>query len=252
VIIFDARGPIVVGNWKQNTNQNEAVQLAATIVAEPVAGVQQAVCPPAIWLIPVQTAIVGSGVELGAQSVSAYRNGAYTGELSATMVAQVCSFTLVGHSERRQLMGETDTAVNDKVRGALDAGLGVVLCVGETADQRDAATAEAVVARQIDLALQGIERNVGHFAIAYDPIWAIGTGRAATAVDVRDMASWIAGVASRLLRGPQAAVLYGGSVNAGNAADLYAGPHVGGFLVGGASLKADQFTAICRAVAPGD
>ena len=251
MITFNARGPIVVGNWKQNTTRDEAVQLAERIAAKPVTGVQQGICPPAIWLTSVRSALTGSGIEVGAQSVSRYPTGAYTGELSTTMVAEVCSFTLVGHSERRQLMGETDTAVNEKVRGAFDAGLGVVLCVGETAEQRDAGTAEAVVSRQLDLALRGVERNAGNLAVAYEPVWAIGAGRAATAVDVREMSSWIAGVASRLLRGPQSAVLYGGSVNAGNAADLFEGPHVAGFLVGGASLKADEFIAICRAIAPG-
>ena len=252
MITFNARGPIVVGNWKQNTTLDQAIQLSERIAAEPVTAVQQAMCPPAVWLTSVRSALAGTGIELGAQSVSAYPNGAYTGELSVTMVAEVCTFCLVGHSERRQLMGETDTAVNQKVRGALEAGLGIVLCVGETAEQRDAGTAEAVVARQLELALQGLERNAGNLAVAYEPVWAIGTGRAATAADVRDMTSWIAGVASRLLRGPQLAVLYGGSVNAGNAAGLNAGPHVGGFLVGGASLRAEEFTAICRAIAPGD
>lgn len=252
MITFDPHGPIVVGNWKQNTTLDEAVQLAARIAAEPVTGVQQGICPPAIWLTSARSTLAGSGIELGAQSVSAHPNGAYTGELSATMVAEVCSFSLVGHSERRQLMGETDTAVNEKARAALDAGLAVVVCVGETAEQRDAGTAEAVVARQVDLALRGVVRNDGHLAIAYEPVWAIGTGRAATSADARDMSSWIAGVASRLVRGVQPAVLYGGSVNAGNAADLFEGPHVAGFLVGGASLRADEFTAICRAIAPGD
>ena len=250
MITFDARGPIVIGNWKQNTNLDQAVELAERIAAEPVSGVRQAICPPAIWLTSVQPALSQSGIDLGAQSVSAFPNGAFTGELSASMVAEVCSFALVGHSERRLLMGETDAVVNGKLHAALGAGLGVVLCVGETADQRDAGTAEAIVARQLQLAFRDIERNDGNVAVAYEPVWAIGAGRSASAQDARDMTSWIAGVTARLLRGPQPPVLYGGSVTAANAAELFAGQHVAGFLVGGVSLRADEFTATCRAVAP--
>ena len=249
---FRPRQPIVVGNWKQNTTHAEALDLAREIAQAPVAGVQMAVCPPTIWLQPVFEAISGSHVRVGAQNVSAHPNGAYTGETSAAMAAEVSAFTLVGHSERRRLFSESDDIIAEKLRAALTAGLGAMVCVGETAEERDAGAAEAVVARQLERAFASVDGRHADIVVAYEPVWAIGTGRSATARDARDMTSWIAGVASRLLRGSQPPVLYGGSVTSANAAELFAGQHVAGFLVGGASLKAGEFAAICRAVAPAD
>ena len=249
---FHPGQPIVVGNWKQNTTLEEAVDLARQIAQTPVTGVQVAVCPPSIWLASVFQAISGSSIRLGAQDISAHPNGAYTGEVSATMVAEVCAFTLVGHSERRRLFTETDDVVAIKLRAALSSGLGVVLCVGETAEQRDAGEAEVVVTRQLLRCLDGLDPATADLVIAYEPVWAIGTGRSATAGDARAMTASIADVLSGRLGLTQVPVLYGGSVTSGNAVELATGDHVAGFLVGGASLKADEFTAICRAVAPDD
>ena len=249
---FHTGQPIVVGNWKQNTTLVGAVDLARDIAQTAVAGVQVAVCPPSIWLAPVFQAISGSSIRVGAQDVSAHPNGAYTGEVSAAMAAEVCAFTLVGHSERRRLFADSDDIVAIKLRLALSAGLGVVLCVGETAEQRDAGEAEAVVTRQLLRCLDGLDPSTADLVVAYEPVWAIGTGRSATAEDARAMTASIEEVLRGRLRPSQVPVLYGGSVTSANAAELVAGEHVAGFLVGGASLNAVEFTAICRAVTPVD
>jgi len=248
---FHSHQPIVIGNWKQNTGRDRAVALAREIVGASVKGVQQAICPPAIWLTSVAEAVFGTSIRVGAQNLSRYPSGAYTGELSAEMIAEACSFTLVGHSERRKLFDETDEIVNAKLHVALGAGLGVVMCVGESAEQRDAGEAVAVVTSQLEKGLAGVNA-IADIVVAYEPVWAIGTGRSATSADARTMTTAIAGVISKLLGGIGAPVLYGGSVTSGNAAELFAGEHVAGFLVGGASLEAEEFTAIGRAIAPGD
>lgn len=249
---FDPGKPIVVGNWKQNTTLDEAVRLARDIVSEDVPGVQRAICPPTIWLTAVHDVVAGSGVQLGAQTVSRFREGAHTGETSARMIAEVCAFAVVGHSERRRLWGVTDHVVNEKVRLALEAGIGIVLCVGESAEERDAGRAEATVERQLEIGLAGIDGAAVDIVVAYEPVWAIGTGRSATPADAEAMAAFIARVDLATLPNAAVPVLYGGSVTSKNAAELFIGKHVAGFLVGGASLRADEFTAICRAIASGN
>jgi len=230
-----------------NTTRTEAVELAYRIGTVAPRSAVVGVAPPFPWLAPVADVLRGGSVQLGAQTCSAYAHGAYTGEVSAGMLAEACSFVLVGHSERRTLFSETDDIVRAKLKAALGAGLNAILCVGESLDEREAGEHELVVTRQLRAALDGVPGDAGdRITIAYEPVWAIGTGRNATPDDASTMAELILTASGELgLSNPQ--VLYGGSVNAANAESLIAGAAIGGFLVGGASLKADDFLAIVAA-----
>jgi triosephosphate isomerase (TIM) len=237
----------VIGNWKMNTTRTEAVELAYRIGTVAPRSAIVGVAPPFPWLAPVADVLRGGNVRLGAQTCSAHAHGAYTGDVSAGMLAEVCSFVLVGHSERRTIFNESDDIVRAKLRAAIGAGLNAVLCVGESLDEREAGEHETVVTRQLRAALDGVPGDVGdRITIAYEPVWAIGTGRNATPDDASSMAAFIS-TASGELGLPSPLVLYGGSVNATNAESLIVGPEIGGFLVGGASLKADDFLAIVAA-----
>jgi triosephosphate isomerase (TIM) len=250
---------LVAGNWKMNTTVQEGVHLAEE-VRDAVAGVPDvdvAVLPPFIHLWPVREVLRGSRVLLGAQDTFWERAGAYTGEISPLMFAGWCDLVLVGHSERRHILGETDDEVGRKFACAVEVGVRVMLAVGETEAQRDAGQTSAVLQRQLDAALVPGHPTPGRdaFLIAYEPVWAIGTGRTATPEqadqachDIKEHLSRSAGI-----EGVQ--VLYGGSVTASNAAALFAEPHVDGALVGGASLRSQEFAAIVtaasRAAVPG-
>ena len=250
------RTPLIAGNWKLHTTRDEAVALASA-VAESVAeamktGVRVAVCPPFVSLDAVARALDGSGVAVGAQDVSAHASGAHTGEVAAGMLASVgATLVLVGHSERRADHGETDELIARKIDRALDAGLTPVLCVGETLDERRTGREAEVVSTQLDGALGAREADaVRRVVVAYEPVWAIGTGETATPAQAQAMhahvRAWLrkrfgADVADA------ATLLYGGSMNAANAADLLAQPDVDGGLIGGASLKPADFAAIARA-----
>ena len=233
----------------------EAVALAQALRAPlgAVEGVERVVCPPFVALPAVADALAGSPIVLGAQNVHPQPKGAFTGEVSGAMLQGVCSHVIVGHSERRHSLGETDDFVNAKVLAVLGLGMTPVLCVGETLEERDAGEASAVVERQTAAGLAGVEPgDVTKVVLAYEPVWAIGTGRAATPETAQEM---IGGIRSHLVRltDPATAshvpLLYGGSVNAANAAELAALPDVDGALVGGASLDPDAFVAIARAFA---
>lgn len=245
--------PFIVGNWKMNTSLEEAVALAGNVAnAADAAGdaVEVGICPPFPWLVPVREAIQARSVRLGAQDCAATNNGAFTGDVSATMLAPVCDLVLVGHSERRSVHGETDEIVSQKVGKAIDAGLRVILCVGESKDERDAGDAESIVRRQLDTALDGLHAGAsGALTIAYEPVWAIGTGVAATEQDASEMALFIDALFADRFgdQGAGVRVLYGGSANTGNAAAFLAATGVDGLLVGGASLKPDDFTAMIEA-----
>ncbi|WP_068634797.1 triose-phosphate isomerase [Thauera butanivorans] len=237
---------LVAGNWKMNGSlaANEAL-LAAL---QPVPGVDVALCVPYPYLAQLQRR--PSGFELGAQDVSEFAAGAYTGEVSAAMLTDFgCRYVIVGHSERRALFGEDDLTVARKASSALSAGLVPIVCVGETLDEREAGEVTAVITRQLAavadlLGQEGLSRLV----LAYEPVWAIGTGRSATAEQAEEahaaMRGWLAGqgVDAGVIR-----ILYGGSVKPDNAAELFAMPNVDGGLIGGASLVADDFMTICRA-----
>lgn len=249
-----ARTPLVAGNWKMNKTTAEAVRLVEELLPglQSVAGVDKLICPPATSLMALSAILEKTGIALGAQNLYWEKEGAYTGELSPAMVAEHCQYVIIGHSERRALFHESDLDVHRKVHAALAAGLRPVLCVGETLEQNEAGRAAEVVSGQLRAALEGVQINSAQaLVIAYEPIWAIGTGKAATpeATDkllcnvVRPTLSGLFG--EDLAQGMR--VLYGGSVTAANAAAFFAMPEVDGALVGGASLKAKEFLEITRA-----
>lgn len=243
------RIPIVAGNWKMNTLRADAVALARAIreQADGVAGVEKVVCPPFVFLHDVAGAIAGSTIGLGAQNVYWEEKGAFTGEVSVTQVAEVAQYAIIGHSERRQFFGETDDTVNRRVKAALAHGLKPIMCVGELLEQRKAGETEAVLVRQTRGGLDGVEMTSA-FIIAYEPVWAIGTGLAADGPTAQEAIALIRRTV-RELAGAVAdgvRILYGGSVTADNVAEFMAQPDVDGGLVGGASLKADGFAAIIR------
>ncbi|HEX9953344.1 MAG TPA: triose-phosphate isomerase [Rubricoccaceae bacterium] len=241
---------LVLGNWKMNTGLAEAVRLASDVVHATAGGrADVGVCPPAVWLDAVAERLRGSHVALGAQNVYPEASGAFTGEVSPAMLADVgCRYVLVGHSERRAILGESSAFVAHKTAACLAAGLVPVLCVGETLDERDGGRAEAVVADQLLASLDGVAAP-GALVVAYEPVWAIGTGRTASPEQAQAMhAALRTTLAERFgAAGRAVPLLYGGSVNAGNAATLFAQPDVDGALVGGASLDATAFAAIVAA-----
>jgi triosephosphate isomerase len=239
---------LVLGNWKMNTTLEEAVDIAERLRAEKsFDGVTVGIAPPFPWLAAVKHALGDTDVLLGAQTLAATANGAFTGEVSAAMVAELCDFVLIGHSERRTMQGETDSIVAEKLRRALEAGLIPVVCVGETLAQRLAGDQERVVIEQISAALTDFPNEaLQSLVIAYEPVWAIGTGQTASPQD----ASAMCGLVGVVLTGRQLTgipVLYGGSVTSAKAASLIAAENIDGFLVGSASLKTDEFLDIVRA-----
>ncbi len=248
------RKKFIAGNWKMYTTAAAARELASA-VARGVGGetrVTVAVCPPFPYLLPVAEALRGSAVALGAQDVYPEKEGAFTGEVSAQMLLDVgCRYVIVGHSERRHILHEDTQLINRKVRAGLAAGLDVILCVGETLDEREANRTEAILEGQVSGGLQGVTGDqLSRLVIAYEPVWAIGTGRNATPEQARQAHAYIRGLVGKMFGENAAAALpiqYGGSVKPDNAASLLGQPDVDGALVGGASLKADSFLAIVRA-----
>lgn len=248
------RMKLIAGNWKMNLGHDEARQLAADISAgaTDTATAQIAVFPPFPWLVPVRDSLGDSGVRLGAQNCHAQPAGAFTGEVSANMLQGLCDYVIVGHSERRHVFGESDQVVAEKASAVLATGLGLVLCVGETLDERDGGAAEQVVCRQLQVTYDalGARLSAGDITVAYEPVWAIGTGVAATADDAQQMCSTIRVWLRDNISSDNAnrtRVLYGGSVTPANAFELLSRTDIDGALVGGASLKADSFLAIVSA-----
>lgn len=247
--------PFVAGNWKMNTTVAEAAQLAREIRTETAGddGVIRVVCPPSISLTAVRAELDGAAIGVGAQNMHPEAKGAFTGEISGTMLAAICEYVILGHSERRALFGERDDFINAKVRAALDLGITPILCVGETLSERETDQADAVVQRQLRGGLAEMSAyDVAKTVVAYEPVWAIGTGRAATPADAQAIIGRIRGELGRLASEDVAAnvpILYGGSVNAGNCAEIAAQPDIDGALVGGASLVASDFGVIVKAFA---
>ncbi len=244
---------IVAGNWKMNTDLEEATRLAAALRSrlDAIEGVGKVVCPPFVSLSVVAEALRGSTVAVGAQNMHYEAKGAFTGEIAPAMLAGLCQYVILGHSERRQLFGETDDAVSLKARAAQDAGLVPIVCVGETLDEREAGQAEAVVQSQLTNSLAGVN-TPATLIVAYEPVWAIGTGRAATPDVAQEVMAVLRSTLARLYgAGPAAGVplLYGGSVNPDNALEFMRLPDVDGALVGGASLDADSFVGIVERAA---
>jgi triosephosphate isomerase len=248
------RKPFLAGNWKMNLNGVQAKELAAGLVQRlgQVEYADVAVCPPFPYLPRVAAVLTGSRIALGAQNCHAENKGAFTGEVSPAMLVDVgCQWVILGHSERRHLLGETDEFIRKKMAGAQAAGLHVILCVGETLAEREADSTKRIIERQLagGLTDQTAEK-LARVVIAYEPVWAIGTGKNATPEQAEDVHGFIRGwIKDRFGEGAAESlrIQYGGSVNAANAASLLAQPNVDGALVGGASLKVDEFVAIVRA-----
>ncbi|OUS10056.1 triose-phosphate isomerase [Gammaproteobacteria bacterium 53_120_T64] len=241
------RRPLVVGNWKMNGTRRSSVELAEAIAENFVSeSVDCAICPPAVFLAELGAALAESGVCLAAQDVSRFESGAYTGDVSAAMLADFsCAYVLVGHSERRACFGEASALVAAKFVTAQGKGLIPILCVGETlAERQDGKTLE-VIAEQLDAVIDaaGLEA-LSSAVVAYEPVWAIGTGEVASPAQAQEILAFIR---ARLGENAEAVrLLYGGSVNAKNAAQLFEQQDIDGALVGGASLQAEQFLTICR------
>ena len=245
----------IAGNWKMNLTRQSAESLASAIVSGLPSEhdlVEVLVAPPCVYLLPVGSSIAASAVQLGAQNAYFEDPGAYTGELAVEMLLDVgCSHVILGHSERRHILGETDELIGKKVAAALHKGLKTILCVGELLSERNAEETEAVLDRQMAGGLANVdEAAMENVVIAYEPVWAIGTGVTASPDQAESahahLRKWLDDRYNAIV-GQQTRILYGGSVKAENAKDLLSQPNVDGALVGGASLKADQFIAIINA-----
>ena len=244
------RKPIIAGNWKMNMTPGEAEQLIMALI--PLvrdAKCDVVVCPPYVDLVTVGKLLVGTNIKLGAQNIHWAPKGAFTGEVSADMLQAVgVTYAIIGHSERRQYFGETDEYVNKRAKAALSANITPIICVGETLEQREAGITDAIVSKQTIAALAGIEAaDVEKLVIAYEPIWAIGTGKTATSEEANStiavIRSAIAGVYGAKVA-DAVRIQYGGSMNPKNAAELMAMPEIDGGLIGGASLKAEDFSKV--------
>ncbi len=242
------RTPMIAGNWKMNTTLAEASALVKEMreELESITGVETVLCPPFLSLPLVKELLVGLSIKVGAQNMHFEEQGAYTGEISPLMLSGICEYVILGHSERRQYFGETDEVVNGKIRAALAVELTPILCVGERLEQKEAGKTEEVVTRQVRGALNGIESLIG-MVIAYEPIWAIGTGRAETGEGANAIIAIIRNTVARLYgegTAQEIRILYGGSVTAANIAEYVRQSEIDGALVGGASLKAKEFLTI--------
>lgn len=247
------RVPMIAGNWKMNTTLSEAIKLVSEMRPglDEIDNVDKVVCPPFISLSAVKELIRHSSIKLGAQNLYFEEKGAYTGEISPLMLADLCEFVIIGHSERRQYFNETGEVVNKKIQAALKVGLKPILCVGERLAENEAGRTEAVVTEQLRSSLAGINYH-GGLIIAYEPVWAIGTGKAATGQQANETISLIRHNVARLYDkgiAQEVRLLYGGSVTADSIAEFMRQPEIDGALVGGASLKADQFLSIVRQTA---
>ncbi|GAP14343.1 triosephosphate isomerase [Longilinea arvoryzae] len=248
------RKPFVAGNWKMNMTVEQARALVADMLPglQAVSSVERVICPPFTALMAVSAMLAGTDIKLGAQNLHAKASGAYTGEVSPAMVKEFCSYVIIGHSERRRDFGETDEIVNAKVKAAFGVGLMPIVCVGETLEENESGRTTEVVTRQVKQGLKDLSPELAPaLVIAYEPVWAIGTGRASTAEAANQ-------VIAETIRKPLAEmfgkdvaeavrILYGGSANAANAAEFFGMPEIDGALVGGASLKAADFAKIVAA-----
>lgn len=242
------RGKLVVGNWKMHGDlrRNDALLADLRSGWNAPAGREIAVCVPFPYLWQARVALSGSAIGWGAQNASEHSAGAFTGEVAAAMVAEFgCRYVIVGHSERRTLYGESDATVSAKAAAVVAVGMKPVVCVGETLAERDAGATEAVVLRQLDAVTAQVGVTMAELVLAYEPVWAIGTGRTATPEQAQAVHK---AIRKRLgTAGTNTLLLYGGSVKAGNAKELFAMPDIDGGLIGGAALKADEFLAVAAA-----
>lgn len=244
------RKPIIAGNWKMNKTPSEAVELVNEL--KPLvknAEVEVVVCPPFVCLPAVAQALEGSNIALGAQNMHFEEKGAFTGEVAPGMLKELgVKYVIIGHSERRQYFAETDETVNKKVHAAFAHDLTPIVCVGETLEEREQGITEKVVEKQTRAALDGLSKeNAQKTVIAYEPVWAIGTGKTATSQQANEVISFIRGIIADMFGKDVAEkirIQYGGSMNAGNASELMAMPDIDGGLIGGASLKAEDFSKV--------
>ncbi|MBZ8141452.1 triose-phosphate isomerase [Rubrivivax gelatinosus] len=245
------RRKLVVGNWKMHGSRPANAELLAALIGGRPYAADVAVCVPFVFLSETAATLAGSDLRWGAQDVSEHEQGAYTGEVSAAMLAECgCRYAIVGHSERRAYHAEGDQVVARKAQAALARGVTPIVCVGETLEQRDAGETEAVVKRQLSAVIHQLTHCASEIVVAYEPVWAIGTGRTATPEQAQAVHAVLrAQLHAATGRGDGMRILYGGSVKADNAKILFAQPDIDGGLIGGASLKAADFIAICRAAA---
>jgi triosephosphate isomerase len=254
------RIPVVAGNWKMNKTVAEARELVSTISPKlrEIPNVEKVLCPPFIAIPALYELLKASEIGLGAQNLHWEEKGAFTGEVSPGMVKEFCKYVIIGHSERRTYFGETDETVNRKVSAAIKAGLTPIVCVGETLDQYESGLTSEVVRRQIKVGLAGIDpvdpTVPRRIIVAYEPVWAIGTGKASSGENANQVHAQVIRPALSDLFGDENAqsirIQYGGSVTAANASEFFAQPEIDGALVGGASLKPDEFVAITKAASP--
>ncbi len=247
------RTPFIAGNWKMNTTVDEATALVRNMLPElnNINGAQKVVCPPFVSLAAVRQLIAGTAVELGAQNMHFEEKGAFTGEVSPLMLAGLCRYVILGHSERRQYFGETNETVNKKIAAALKVGLTPIVCVGEKLDENEAGRTNEVIGNQVKKGLAGIAASPT-IVVAYEPVWAIGTGKAATSAQANSTIKFIRDTISDMWgkdTASQIRILYGGSVTASNTAELMGQAEIDGALVGGASLKAADFVSIVQQAA---
>ncbi len=246
------RSSLIAGNWKMNGSLQSVIELVEGIKSGSAGKAELAVCPPSIYLMKVGGMLAGTDIALGSQNVCDQEKGAFTGEISAAMLLESgCSYAIVGHSERRALYLESDQLVAARFAMALSAGLTPIFCIGETLQEREQDVTEAVVARQIDAVIEvsGIA-GIGQAVIAYEPVWAIGTGKVATPEQAQAVHAFIRDKLAQADAGiaQQVRILYGGSMNPSNAAELLSQADIDGGLIGGAALKADDFLAIAQSV----
>ncbi|MBC8429565.1 MAG: triose-phosphate isomerase [Dehalococcoidia bacterium] len=244
------RVPMIAGNWKMNTTVSEAIELVNEMRQglDEIDNVDRVICPPFISLAPVKELLRGSSIKLGAQNIYFEEKGAYTGEISPLMLADLCEFVIIGHSERRQYFNETGEIVDKKVKAALKVGLKPILCIGERLEENEAGRTEEVLTEQLSSSSARIYYFSG-LILAYEPIWAIGTGKAATGKQANETIGFIRQhISKQYGKGiaQDVRILYGGSVTAENIAEFINQPEVDGALVGGASLKAAQFLSIVK------
>ena len=247
------RKPIIAGNWKMNKTAEETTKLISELIplVKDVTDVEIVVCPPFVNIVSAAQALKGTNIKLGAQNMHFEESGAYTGEVAPAMLTSIgVEYVILGHSERRQYFGETDEGVNKKVKAALKSGLKPIVCVGETLEEREAGITAEIVCKQTKLALLGLSADeAAGVVIAYEPIWAIGTGKTATADDANDTIASIRNAVREAFSNNTALnirIQYGGSMKPANVAELMAKPEIDGGLIGGASLKAEDFSKVVK------
>lgn len=247
------RVPFIAGNWKMNTSLPEACDLVRQMLPrlDAISKVDKVICPPFISLGSVAELLEGSSIMLGAQNLYFESKGAFTGEISPIMLSGLCRYVILGHSERRHIFGESNEIINKKVKAAMKTGLSPILCVGERLEENESEQTQAVIASQLNLSLSGISDAMG-LVVAYEPVWAIGTGRAASGEQANRTIGFIRYVLAQLFDKQSAElvrILYGGSVIVSNISEFVSQPEVDGALVGGSSLKADDFTGMVNKTA---